>query len=360
MQHIDTQKYTLNMGSLFAGIGGFELGIEKAMPFVNTLWQCEQDKYCQHVLQHHWPNATMFDDVRNINTNIARPIDILCGGFPCQDISIAGNKKGIVKNETRSGLWWEMHRITSDFRPHIVFMENVSAISIRGLDTVTASLTEIGYVTEWQTVRASHLGAPHQRERWFAVAYPIELYERTKQRLDTYTNSHKHSITQKTTTSHSISAIELTNLLTNRQRQQTIHDHGLDNLQCHQTTQHHTTNTDLQRSQKRHQPTQSNDLQKEHKSGRKHVQTSRVRQAHYHDGWRHFPTQPPLCRRDDGLSYQPHSSTIMANKTMKLARLKALGNAIVPQCAQWVAQQVLISGLIETIWEIKNEQHQSK
>ena len=82
-----TYNYQLNMGSLFSGIGGFEIGIEKAMPFVNTAWQCEQNTFCQKVLKRHWPNATIHDDVRNITTDNATPIDILCGGFPCQDIS---------------------------------------------------------------------------------------------------------------------------------------------------------------------------------------------------------------------------------------------------------------------------------
>lgn len=237
------------MGSVFSGIGGFELGIEAAMPFVNTVWQCEQNTFCQKVLKRHWPNATIHDDVRNITTDNATPIDILCGGFPCQDISIAGNKKGIIKDETRSGLWWEMHRITSTFRPSIVLMENVSAIAFRGLDTVTASLAQIGYVCEWQTLRASDLGAPHQRERWFGVAYPSELYERTRTRLD-------HLSSRKTSTQ--------------------------------------TTNTDRQRLQQHSNNTCDMETQFNHHMRMR--QTGGIQSADYSNGWQGFPCQPPSCR----------------------------------------------------------------
>lgn len=350
---MEQYNYQLNMGSLFAGIGGFEIGIETAMPFVNTIWQCEQDKYCQDILNHHWPNAPVYDDVRNITTDNAKPIDILCGGFPCQDISIAGAKKGIVKNETRSGLWWEMHRITSAFRPSIVFMENVSAIAIRGLDTVTSSLAQIGYVCEWQTLRASELGAPHQRERWFAVAYPVELYERTKQRMDTYTNCNKHSGRTKTQQRHPLRPIELATLLKNGQSLKTIQSIRLDHLSSSKT-QTQTTYTNLLRPSKEHS-TNTKPLEQTTITHCRDVQNCRIQSTNYSNGWQNFPTQSPVCRRDDGLSYQSHSSKRMDSTTINRKRLKALGNAIVPQCAQLIAQQVLLSGLIETIWEIKNE-----
>lgn len=162
------KKYSI--GSLFAGIGGFELGLERAIPGAYTLWQVEQEKYCKKVLSKHWPEATIYDDVRNITKNNTKQVDILCGGFPCQDISVAGKGEGL--HGKKSGLWWEMHRIIEELQPRAVIMENVAAITIRGLGTVLGSLSEIGYDAEWCTIRASDFGAPHHRSRWFCIAYP--------------------------------------------------------------------------------------------------------------------------------------------------------------------------------------------
>jgi len=94
----------IKIGSLFAGIGGFELGLERAIPGAETIWQVEQNKYCQSILKKHWPNATIYDDVRNITQHNVEAVDILCGGFPCQDISTAGKGRGL--HGKKSGLWW--------------------------------------------------------------------------------------------------------------------------------------------------------------------------------------------------------------------------------------------------------------
>ena len=119
------------IGSLFSGIGGFELGLERAIP-AETIWQVEQDKFCQRILKKHWPKAKIYNDVRNITKDNVEPVDILCGGFPCQDISIAGKTKGL-KGE-KSGLWWEMWRIISELRPRIAVLENVANILRLGTD----------------------------------------------------------------------------------------------------------------------------------------------------------------------------------------------------------------------------------
>lgn len=161
---------TVRIGSLFSGIGGFELGLERAIPGAVTVWQCEQNKFCQKVLKKHWPGAKIYDDVRNINETV-EPVDILCGGFPCQDISIAGKQRGI-EHGTKSGLWWEMHRIARELQPRIIIMENVAAILSVGGRTVLGSLAEMGYDCQWSTVPSGTLfGLPHHRKRWFGVAY---------------------------------------------------------------------------------------------------------------------------------------------------------------------------------------------
>lgn len=165
----------MKLGSLFSGIGGFELGLERAIPELETIWQVEQDKFCQKVLKKHWPNSQIYNDITTINTKDLKDIDILCGGFPCQDISIAGKRTGL--NGKKSGLFWEMYRIISDFKQQkrpikIILMENVPAITFRGLGTVLGAFSQIGYNVEWFDLRAVDFGAPHKRERWFAIAYP--------------------------------------------------------------------------------------------------------------------------------------------------------------------------------------------
>ncbi len=163
----------ITIGSLFSGIGGFELGLERAIPNSKTIWQCEQNKFARKVLQKHWPDVPIYDDIKEMKHGSIDIVDVICGGFPCQDISQAGKRKGIANGE-RSGLWFEMLRIIDMVRPRIAIAENVTAITQkgRGMDIVLSSLSKIGYDVEWIDVRASDEGAPHKRERIFFVAYP--------------------------------------------------------------------------------------------------------------------------------------------------------------------------------------------
>ena len=160
----------IKVGSLFSGIGGMELGLSRAIPNLRPVWFCEQNTFGQSILSKHWSGVPIYDDVRNINKSNVESIDILTGGFPCQDISVQGNKKGVNHGE-KSGLWWEMWRIIGDLRPRIVIMENVSNILRLGGTDVVGSLAEIGYCVEWEIVSARQFGAPHLRKRWFGVAY---------------------------------------------------------------------------------------------------------------------------------------------------------------------------------------------
>ena len=250
---MEERRYSI--GSLFSGIGGFELGLERAIPGSFTRWQVEQEAYCQKILAKHWPEAEIYDDVRGITKNNVERVDILCGGFPCQDISIA-NTNGRGLHGKKSGLWWEFHRIINELQPRIAVMENVPAITSRGLGGVIGSLSEIGYNAEWCTIRASDFGAPHRRERWFCVAYP----------------NNEHSEKQ---SEREISMEE--RYLFKRIRSQ---NDGVE--------------------------------------------------PNY---WERFPIEPPLRRRDDGV---PN----------RVDRIRALGNAIVPQCSEWIGKKIWESGLL--------------
>lgn len=158
----------LTFGSLFAGIGGLDLGFERAG--MACRWQVEIDPWCRRVLAKHWPDVPRHDDIKTFPPERGDwSVDVICGGFPCQDISNAGKRAGI--NGERSGLWSEMLRVIRVVRPRIVVVENVAALASRGLDRVLGDLSEIGFDAEWRIISAAEFGAPHLRRRLFIVAY---------------------------------------------------------------------------------------------------------------------------------------------------------------------------------------------
>ena len=159
----------LTHGSLFSGIGGFEIGAERAG--IKTLWNCEYENYQRNILKKIDKDAEQYTDVRTAEIN--RYVDIISGGFPCQDISVAGKMEGI-KGE-RSGLWSEMWRIIWDIRPKYVIIENSPALLIRGFEQVLCDLSKIGYDAEWQSISNIAFGYPHKRERLYAIAYSNEI-----------------------------------------------------------------------------------------------------------------------------------------------------------------------------------------
>jgi DNA (cytosine-5)-methyltransferase 1 len=159
----------LSVGSLFSGIGGFDLGFERAG--CSIAWQVEIDPWARAVLTKHWPLVPKHADIRDVGRHNLEPVDVLCGGFPCQDISLAGKGAGIAEG-TRSGLWSEYVRVIRELRPRYVVVENVAALRSRGLDRVLGDLAGLRYDAEWSSVSACAMGLPHVRQRLFIVAYP--------------------------------------------------------------------------------------------------------------------------------------------------------------------------------------------
>jgi len=157
---------TLTVGSLFSGIGGFELGFEATGRF-ETRWQVECDAYATKVLQKHWPDVQRHDDVCTWPNETTQPVDVIIGGFPCQDISYAG--KGAGLDGERSGLFYELMRIVRVVGPKYVVLENVAALFTRGMDQVLGTLASHGYDAEWEVVSAASVGAPHRRDRVFII-----------------------------------------------------------------------------------------------------------------------------------------------------------------------------------------------
>lgn len=157
---------------LFSGIGGFSLGLERAG--MRTVAFCECEDFPRRVLAKHWPGVPIYDDVRTLTADaLARDgiaADVICGGFPCQDISSAGKGAGLAGE--RSGLWREYARLIGELRPRYVIVENVAALLGRGLGTVLGDLAALGYDAEWHCIPAAAVGAPHRRDRIWIVAYP--------------------------------------------------------------------------------------------------------------------------------------------------------------------------------------------
>ena len=253
----------IRVGSCFAGIGGFELGIERAIPNAHTIWQVEQNTFCQSILRKHWPNATIYDDVRTVGAHNLQPVDIIIGGYPCQSTSVAGNMRGL-QDENKSGLWWHMRRIISELNPRIVIIENVAnAIRVGGTEVV-ASLATLGYNCEWSIISGAQCGAPHLRKRWFCVAYPNGAY-------------------------------------------------------C-----------------KRDRGTIRGAAQFANTIGNGDTKTY----------WQKTPApKPTICTMDDGIPRGLDRATRRLHKE----QLKALGNAIVPQCGEWIGHRVLQSGLLDDL-----------
>jgi len=167
----------LTIGSLFSGIGGLELGLERA-GLGPVLWQVEIDPFCRGVLARHWPDAERFIDVTQ--ENLYEPCDLVCGGFPCQDVSSAG--KGAGLSGARSGLWREFARVVDEVRPRFVVVENVASGKRRWLPHVRRELCDLGYRTRAVGLSAADVGAPHLRRRVFVVAHAerVQLREQLR------------------------------------------------------------------------------------------------------------------------------------------------------------------------------------
>jgi DNA (cytosine-5)-methyltransferase 1 len=167
----------LKVLDLFSGIGGFSLWLERTGGF-ETVAFCEIEEFPRKVLKKHWPEVPCYNDVRELTGEILRrdgiSVDVICGGFPCQDISSSGKQGGISAG--RSGLWSEIVRLLSDIRPKFAIIENVTNLLAgergRWFATVLADLASIGYDAEWHCIQAANIGLHHGRDRVWILAYP--------------------------------------------------------------------------------------------------------------------------------------------------------------------------------------------
>jgi DNA (cytosine-5)-methyltransferase 1 len=274
---------TLRLLDLFSGIGGFSYAAEYLVGGYETVAFVEREPYCQKILRQHWPSVPIHDDICTFNPE-RRSADVICGGFPCQDISTAGKQAGI-KQGTRSGLFYQLMRIVRLVEPRYVVLENVAAILNNGLDIVLGELAEAGFDAEWACIPASAVGACHQRDRWWLVAYP----QSQQCHGDKSGNSE--------------GAARATAQFRN----------------CYGANASNTDDSGLQRQRRKHELLESS---------RKGPFTWGRRGSMLNPEWGGYLSKPVLCRGDDGLSG-------------RVDRLKALGNAVVPQVAAIPLQRVI-------------------
>lgn len=298
----------MRFGSLFAGIGGFDLGLERAGHA--CAWQCEIDPHARAILNKHWPEVPCYGDIRSINWADVEPVDLICGGYPCQPFSHAGARAG--KSDPRH-LWPEVARCLRHLRPRFVLLENVAAHLSLGFGHVLGDLAALGYDAWWDCIPAAALGAPHLRDRVFVVAWRSA--------------AHAYDAGQPACAQHdeapgvsgAVEAAAHANGCDGERRaigSRRNHDHGQDARRAQGFNRPRDAGASgaaahARRAgcEKRHAPAES-------------------RQVGFSAGvpdpqWALGPPVPPVRGVDDGLSHR-----------MDVPRLRGLGNAIVPQIAE--------------------------
>lgn len=276
---------TITFGSLFAGIGGFDLGFERAGMVCK--WQVEIDKYAQKVLAKHWPDVRRHDDIKTFPPTKPEEwqVDVICGGFPCQDISYAGKGAGLAGE--RSRLFYEAIRVVCEVGPRIVVLENVAGLLTRGIDQVLGTLASIGFDAEWHCIPAAAVGAPHIRDRVFILAYANSERLRMQGRTE---NAGQARGVQK-----------------EAQKRERIRANFRPNGEFG-----NVANTNSKRLEKR---------KGKDSAGARPVCWPKPGRV---SGW---PAEPAVGRVANGVSNRAH-------------RLRGLGNAVVPQVAEYVGQMI--------------------
>jgi len=310
---------TLMLLDTFAGIGGFSLAAHQLGGF-ETIGFVEREPFCQQILSKNFAGIPIYDDITTFNPEPGSA-DVICGGFPCQDISTAGKQAGI-KEGTRSGLFYELMRVVRLVRPQYVILENVAAIIANGLDTVLGELAEAGFDAEWACIPASAVGACHQRDRWWLVAYPSapQRWPERAQGRRTQRTERIQGRQEDAGGPAKTSAVDAANPKSGR-------DIGYDE-QAWQQVQPECLGASRGR----------NAANPNHQRQQKQLTAAIADQQGWpswndaprrlNPDWRSYVSEPVLCRGDDGLSG-------------RVDRLKALGNAVVPQVAMIPLQRVL-------------------
>ena len=303
----------MRVGSLFSGIGGFDLGLERAGHEI--VWQVEWDAYCRKVLAKHWPDVPCYEDIHDCGAHNLEEVDVCIGGFPCQPVSVAGKQRG---QDDERWLWPEFARILGELRPRFVIVENVPGLLVRGLGDVLGDLAELGYDAEWGCVSAASVGAPHLRKRIFIVAHTNGNEQWSRQRSQQSSGD---------TPGECISDCgDVAHTDSNDRR-----GGGSSKPQKRQTRVEHSGGSPRQHERK-------TDADVAHSTGVFSPEPSGTRSG----GAR--LSDRGLCAGDrEGANYwavEPDVRRVAHGVPARVDRLRGLGNAIVPQVAEWIGRQL--------------------
>jgi DNA (cytosine-5)-methyltransferase 1 len=307
---------TLRLLDLFSGIGGFSYAAERLVGGYETVAFVEREPFCQSVLRKHWPTVPIHDDICKFQPE-RHSADVVCGGFPCQDISLAGKQAGI-KQGTRSGLFYELIRVVRVVQPRYVVLENVAAILANGLDIVLGELAEAGFDAEWACIPASAVGACHRRDRWWCVAYATHMLS--------------HGSPAGHAGEFGVGAVS--ELGDGSGAGDPGPDILLEMLECRYRPVADTSNVRSRRQELPLSAMRGSDKRRKaavgdwQTFGPQPGQQWRTGNQSLNPNWQAYVSKPVLCRGDDGFSN-------------RVDRLKALGNAVVPQVAAIPLARVL-------------------
>jgi DNA (cytosine-5)-methyltransferase 1 len=338
----------LKLLDLFSGIGGFSYAAERIVGGYKTTQFVEIDPYCQSVLRKNFPNTPIHDDIKTFTAKRGE-FDVLTAGFPCQDLSVAGRQKGIGEG-TRSGLFYEIIRLLGEIQPKFVLFENVRNLLSHEkgatFQEVLFQIAKAGYDAEWSVVSAKDLGACHKRERLWIIAYPFgngvqgrlqgsvlrerEFFSNQLERSEVgsevsrcSTNA-SNSNSNGSSTSERIRIDEKTSRSSQEREKKISKSKGSGESRGSGAIQQITETQDFTNSFS--DGTQSNCEELETPIWTNAFLNSKERRTLSPD-WQGYVSEPSLCRGDDGLSN-------------RVARIKALGNSIVPNCAAVPLQRI--------------------
>ncbi len=310
------ERTPLTIGSAFSGIGLFELGLAMGLSsdgryHPEIKWQIEIDPFCRRVLEARFPDSEIHTDITQTKPEELHATEIICAGWPCQDHSVAGKQRGLEGE--KSGLFWYLFDLIRVLRPRVFVLENVPAVCTTGLDRCLSAFATLGaYDIEWVNLRAADFGAPHRRERIFFVGI-----------LADPDRDHEHGMSEhgrsKPRTSEFLDAADTIGfgLEDNGPRTQRSQAVGITSGRACQ------------------KPADPEGIKDSRLTESQTDFIERHRVGYVSNPWREWTDEPPLRRVDDG-------SPPMLDRTK---RLHALGNAVVPQCAEWIGRKILQSGV---------------
>ena len=309
------RQMTLTVGSLFSGIGGLDLGLERAG--MKVIWQSEIDPYCNKVLKKHWPKVPNHGNIKEIDWGTVERPNVICGGYPCQPFSTAGKRRG---TDDPRHLWPWVRTAISELRPDYAILENVRGhLSMGGLQVI-GELAEIGYDAEWRVVSAAGLGAPHRRDRLIIVAYPAKLFSNG---------------------SNDYAGVSL--------EPQTISEPRNDSRSTRMAnadnTRSRTPNSELEQQRAKGQQERQTVIARNGISRRSAdmANTNGRRQQKRYEEKRRLPvfSQVRTGKHDSQWEIEPNVGRVANGVPSRVDRLRGLGNAVVPQVAEYVGRLIV-------------------